>query len=152
MNKNTTWMVSGVLGGAGVGGAVPAAPRGGPRPAPGDVLGAPPGGAPPHRGLTTGDGAGRPGEDGTGGQDDQSTEEPGPSATPSGDSGSSSGSGSGTGGEASGSSSSGSGSGSGTGGSEGERDDDDDDDDDAPETVSIASPVSAPSAPSPEDD
>ncbi|WP_022917232.1 hypothetical protein [Ruania albidiflava] len=152
MNKNTTWMVSGVLGVAGVVAAVLAAHPGETSPAPGDVIVVSPGSEASEPGLTTGDGAGRPGEDGTGGQDDQSTEEPGPSATPSGDSGSSSGSGSGTGGEASGSSSSGSGSGSGTGGSEGERDDDDDDDDDAPETVSIASPVSAPSAPSPEDD
>lgn len=141
---NTTWMVTGVLGVAGVVAAVLATSPSGASPAPGEVIVVTPG--PQVTVEQTDDGAGRPAEDVTsgGGRDGGSASDERTSGgssgsdrtSGSGGSGSSSG---GSGGSGSGGSgSTGSGSTSGGGGS----------DDDAPETVSMASPVSADSAPS----
>lgn len=148
---NTTWMVTGVLGVAGVVAAVLATSPSGASPAPGEVIVVTPG--PQVTVEQTDDGAGRPAEDVTsgGGRDGGSASD---ERTSGGSSGSDRTSGSGGSGSGSGSSGSGSGGsgGSGSGGSgstgSGSTSGGGGSDDDAPETVSMASPVSADSAPS----
>ena len=134
MSKNMTWMATGVLGVAGVVAAVLATNPSGASPAPGEVIVVTPSPQVTEESVAGNDGGARPNEERTSG---------GQSGNGSGE-GSSGGSGNG----GSGNGSSGNG-GSDNGSSGG---------DDAPETVSLASPVSAqsadtpPSAESPDDD
>ena len=134
MSKNMTWMATGVLGVAGVVAAVLATSPSGATPAPGEAIVVTPGPQVTEESVAGNDGGARPNEErASGGQSGNGSGE--------GSSG-----GSGNGGSGNGSSGNG---GSDNGSSGG---------DDAPETVSLASPVSAqsadtpPSAESPDDD
>ena len=144
MSKNMTWMATGVLGVAGVVAAVLATNPSGASPAPGEVIVVTPSPQVTEESVAGNDGGARPNEERTsGGQSGNGSGEG--SSGGSGNGGSGNGS-SGNGGSGNGSSGNG---GSDNGSSGG---------DDAPETVSLASPVSAqsadtpPSAESPDDD